>query len=235
MLQEHSFYRTPLTFIVGRYSDDGRGNENPGIVFVEDGALKREHIEEYFEIRDGFNSRYAVDRQFNDSNTPGLSFNIPEGVEHIGTNAFAGMSVEKIILPDSLKTIGHSAFAGTQIREVVIPNGVTKIQEGAFAGTPLVSVDIGENVRSIGDYAFAGTQITNIQLPDTMQSIGEGAFAGTSLENFDFSQTKALSIGVSAEPDSEPKARVEPEPEAEAETDAEPVADTGQNLKQGQN
>ena len=211
VLNEHSFQRTPLTFIVGRYSDVGYGSRNPGIVFVEDGVLKREHIEEYFEIRNSSLS-HVVDSQFKNPNAPGLSFDIPEGVEHIGANAFDGMSVEKIVLPDSLKTIGDSAFAGTQISEVVIPNGVYGIGEGAFAGTPLVNVDIGEGVRSIGDDAFADTQITNIQLPISLITIGEGAFAGTRFENGDFSQTK---------PDTEPEAEVKVEPETEPETEAD--------------
>ncbi|MDB4678042.1 leucine-rich repeat domain-containing protein [Synechococcus sp. AH-551-A21] len=201
VLQEHSFHRTPLTFITGRYSDEeGHGNHNPGIVFVEDGVLRREHIEKYFEIRNSDLARFAVGDLFKSSNSPGLSFDIPEGVEHIAANAFAGMSVENVTLPDSLKTIGHSAFAGSQISEVVIPNSVSDIGEGAFAGTPLVSVDIGEGVRSIGDYAFAGTQITNIELPGSLESIGEGAFTGTSLENIEVPEN-VIEVGSNAFPE----------------------------------
>ena len=228
-ISEYAFSKTPITSVKlspnlydlgpGAFSDTElqsvlvsstpapRTNEYYPPGYYVDEAFDKDTVV----ILDGIVTRDTAEQLLD---TSGATLFIPEGVVGIDANAFAGMSVEKIILPDSLKAIGHSAFAGSQISEVVIPNSVSDIGEGAFAGTPLMNVDIGEAVRSIGDYAFAGTQITNIQLPGSLENIGEGAFAGTRFENGDFSQTK---------PVTEPEA--EPETGAELETDIEVQAE----------
>jgi hypothetical protein len=93
-------------------------------------------------------------------------FNVPEGVETIGDNAFFGCDKITIInLPDSLRTIGKYAFAYCEkLYLIPIPQGVTKIGEGTFRECKtLRSVAIPEGVTELPEGAF--TDILFLQLP----------------------------------------------------------------------
>lgn len=59
---------------------------------------------------------------------------IPEGVEAIGPNAFAGNRfLEEVTLPSTLKTIGHHAFSGCfKLSELEYPASLETIEEAAF-------------------------------------------------------------------------------------------------------
>ena len=58
---------------------------------------------------------------------------VSEGITSIGEYAFSGLDTESVTLPESLQTIGKNAFAGSwQLKECVIPRGVTAIDNFAF-------------------------------------------------------------------------------------------------------
>ncbi len=88
------------------------------------------------------------------------SITVPEGVEIIGSNAFANCKVSSINLPDSLTEIEDRAFAYcTNISTITIP----------------------QNVKSIGEYAFSGDyynkqSITSIILPEGIDLEGKTGF-----------------------------------------------------------
>ena len=141
---------------------------------------------------------------------------IPEGVEVIGSYAFAGLSeLERVVLPSSIKKIEVGAFYNcTKLKEVV---GIEKVQffnQNAFANTALTSIKL-DNAIAIADYAFvsmdAATEydeasesyvyisvkksLKTVSLSKNTQSIGAYAFAGNSaLESITFSADK-LKIG----------------------------------------
>ena len=100
---------------------------------------------------------------------------IPEGVETIGTSAFAGcMGLKTVALPSTLKTISDNAF--------------NVYLEGA--DTP-VAVDLSacKALESIGHYAFYGCGgITEIALPASVDYVGEYAFAMTGAQNKFFAE-----------------------------------------------
>ena len=82
---------------------------------------------------------------------------IPDGIEAIGSQAFANnSSIKSIVIPQSVRSIADSAFAGcTSLTGVNIPSGLTSIGNGLFEGcSSLVSIVIPYSVTSIGYRAF---------------------------------------------------------------------------------
>ena len=111
---------------------------------------------------------------------------IPEGVTHIGNNAFWGGSnlFYSIELPKSLTSIGKKAFyhALEQHEDLILPDSVTSIGESAFEKCVVSSVTIGNSVTSIGKRAFYEARISSITIPDSVVDIGEEAFCTRGLE-----------------------------------------------------
>ncbi len=65
-----------------------------------------------------------------------IKYTIPEGVERIGNNAFAGCKIlDSIVIPNTIKEIGIGAFSGCeQIRRVLLPESIVSIGQNAFFG-----------------------------------------------------------------------------------------------------
>ncbi|MBE6665574.1 MAG: leucine-rich repeat domain-containing protein [Ruminococcaceae bacterium] len=62
---------------------------------------------------------------------------IPEGVETIGEEAFAGRDIKHVTVSNGVKTIGTEAFYDCiKLKSVIIPESVTKIGERAFLECP---------------------------------------------------------------------------------------------------
>ena len=60
-------------------------------------------------------------------------------------------------VPDGIETIGREAFSGIELKQVVIPDSVKKIDSRAFKDCyTLESVVIGRNVVEIGPRTFYG-------------------------------------------------------------------------------
>lgn len=132
------------------------------------------------------------------------SYEVPEGIENIGAEAFSfSYDLTSIDLPDSVTSIGNNAFFSCALTSIDLPESVTSIGDSAFGGCGLLtSIDLPENVTSIGyqtfwecnamtsinmsksvtsigDYAFFDcTSLTSITLPRGVTSIGNGAFEG---------------------------------------------------------
>ncbi len=104
---------------------------------------------------------------------------VPEGVEEIGSYAFANCTnLVSVTLPSTLEYIGYGAFRGTALASVVIPEGVENIGYEAFAYcTNLVSVTLPSTLESIGDNAFYNTALASVALPEGVENIGYEAFA----------------------------------------------------------
>lgn len=88
---------------------------------------------------------------------------IPEGMTHIGNNAFCCCQYlfNAVSIPASVASIGDYAFAATTLEgELIIPEGV----------------------ESIGTYAFGGTSLNSVRLPNSLISIGDNVFESTNVE-----------------------------------------------------
>ena len=136
----------------------------------------------------------------------------------------ADESLDAVVLPDGLETIGSRAFAGSGVTSVNLPASLTYIADDAFEGTNLVNVDVEENcyayrwavehgflgwewrrlpddtieilaysgnlstimvpsrisgypVKSIGSQAFSGNpSMRSVSVPDGVTDIGNKAF-----------------------------------------------------------
>ena len=98
---------------------------------------------------------------------PSLS---PNGkkVVSITAGVFTDSKITSVILPDGLKHIGAEAFAGCgKLESIIIPDSVTYIGDKAFDYcSSLKSIDIPNSVTHIGDYAFKNcASLKSITLP----------------------------------------------------------------------
>ena len=127
---------------------------------------------------------------------------LPEGVEHIGTEAFyACHSLASLVIPDSVSSISTSTFSEcSSLTSVVIPNTVTSIGEGAFAGCiNLTSIVIPDSVTTIGRKAFYDCHsLASLTIPDSVSSIGNLAFSGCRSLTSLVIPDSVNSIGISA-------------------------------------
>lgn len=89
---------------------------------------------------------------------------IPEGVESIGSSAFAFQFLDSINLPNSLKVIGNSAFTECSINNIEIPEGVEQIGSIAF-----------------WNYYVPHGDPQTVRLPSTLKIIDERSFVPDSL------------------------------------------------------
>ena len=92
-------------------------------------------------------------------------FNIPEGVEQIGSYAFVNCTgLTKVEGLKNLTRIGTGAFMGCEkLKSLGIPDGVTKIEASTFDGCKrMTEVRIGTGVESIGNRAFNGCPLLRI-------------------------------------------------------------------------
>ena len=92
-------------------------------------------------------------------------------------HAFLGAGLCKI--PEGVERIGPNAFAGrTGLTDVTFPSTLTEIGEYAFSWNPsLHRVDFGGNLRIIGDHAFQGCEhLTSAIFSEGLEEIGRDAF-----------------------------------------------------------
>ena len=128
---------------------------------------------------------------------------VPEGIEHIAEEAFAGNeAIDRVILPKSLKSIGAYAFKDCLLLQTaVLPEGLEKIGRGAFANCvklirlhlpePVTKVEaetfrhcralreitFGPKLTAIGEQAFYRCPaLKDLKIPESLLSIGEMAF-----------------------------------------------------------
>lgn len=112
------------------------------------------------------------------------TYEIPDGVETIGLNAFAETPITGVVIPDSVTTIGENAFYYCyNLESVTVPANVETIGVGAFSYCEaLTSVTLSEGLETIGDAAFEMcTKLTSITIPDTVTSFGYSAFLSSGL------------------------------------------------------
>lgn len=111
------------------------------------------------------------------------SITIPDGVTHIGKQAFDRCTnLAEINIAESVKTFDVSSLSDTAITEIEIPDGVTVIPPGLFDGcASLTDVKLPEGIVYIGNGAFEDCDsLVNITLPDSVTSMGSYVFSGCS-------------------------------------------------------
>ncbi len=101
---------------------------------------------------------------------------IPNGMlENIGTWSQNGA---KIILPEGLETIGSSAFASAKISSINFPSSLKEIKDRAFYASKFTSdLILNEGLKIIGSDVFAIANISSINFPSSLKEIKNGAFS----------------------------------------------------------
>lgn len=114
-------------------------------------------------------------------------FEIPEGIEEIGDDAFYKCHpMQHVILPKSLKKIGKRAFYGVWTKAMKMPRNLEVIEEEAFCeagGNANWELNL-PSIKWIGDRAFAlkapegfyHPEFNKIKLGKNLEHIGEDAF-----------------------------------------------------------
>ncbi len=85
-------------------------------------------------------------------------------------------------LPEGIQVIGEDAFAGTAIEEVTLPESVVRVEEGAFADTPELTeihIEKPSNLFLGENTAFLDEPVT-IRKPDADPGKAPGRMAGMS-------------------------------------------------------
>ena len=108
---------------------------------------------------------------------------IPEGVEKIGSYAFANLTaLEEIVFPSTLQAIEYGAFYGCSSLEKITFSGENHLQiinQNAFENCDLQGIVDLSAACVISDYAFAGNMdLEGFTTSDALLSIGQYAFAG---------------------------------------------------------
>lgn len=135
------------------------------------------------------------------------SYNVNNGVEHIGDRAFYSCgTIKELILPNSIKTVGTCSFSFCEnlesinlpegireikayafsdcykLKSVVLPDSLVTLGKGAFHSAGLTEVKTGAGLVTIGSHAFYGTKLKEIYFGSEVRSIGDMALYGSMLE-----------------------------------------------------
>ena len=116
---------------------------------------------------------------------------LPQTITRVDKYAFAGSSIQTVIIPNECKYIDNYAFSQcSKLNSVDFTNSsIRTIGDYAFATcNNLSKLDLSNSsIQSIGSYAFTQTyyespQLSSVDLSNSaIQSIGQGAFSGCSL------------------------------------------------------
>ncbi len=105
---------------------------------------------------------------------------IPEGIEIIGTGAFAGNEeLVSVILPNSVKELEPRAFANCiNLESFKFSKAITSIPDSCFEGCEYLEfIEVPRHITSIGAKAFKDCiRFERLEIRNTIQYIGEKAF-----------------------------------------------------------
>ena len=108
------------------------------------------------------------------------TINLPDGITHLGNNAFISTSVSNMVVPNSVVSIGNNCFAVNEwMQTLSLPANLTTIGYRAFDGCGLLtSLTIPAGVTSIGDGLLANCEsLTNltVEAGNTVYECPEGS------------------------------------------------------------
>ncbi len=104
---------------------------------------------------------------------------IPDNVERINDDVFAGKYIRKLIMGKNLREIGARAFEQTDITEAIFPDKVSIIEKHAFEDCKyLKKVVLPQNKIAIKTHCFAGCDmLSELFLNEGLSAIPDAAFA----------------------------------------------------------
>jgi len=83
------------------------------------------------------------------------------------------------VIPDGVERIAQEAFAGAKrLKHLILPNSLRIIEKNAFWYCGLVEIDIPEGVNTLEEYTFQYCEnLQRITLPESLTTIGLGALS----------------------------------------------------------
>lgn len=162
-------------------------------------SIKVDPLNEYYDSRNNCNA--IIQTSNNELNTGCENTIIPDGIEKIAGDAFAGrVGLTAINIPSSVTAIAAGSLDGTFSNctslervditdleawcNIVFANGDSNPLRSAgklyLNGTRITALTIPTSVIEIKNYAFIGGKFTSLTIPNTVIRIGEAAFSGCS-------------------------------------------------------
>lgn len=162
-------------------------------------SIKVDPLNEYYDSRNNCNA--IIQTSNNELNTGCENTIIPDGIEKIAGDAFAGrVGLTAINIPSSVTAIAAGSLDGTFSNctslervditdleawcNIVFANGDSNPLRSAgklyLNGTRITALTIPTSVIEIKNYAFIGSKFTSLTIPNTVIRIGEAAFSGCS-------------------------------------------------------
>ncbi len=127
----------------------------------------------------------------------GSTYAIPDGTREIADYAFFGADVTDVVFPEGLERIGSNAFAWCErLGDVAFPSSLRYVGNEAFYLSGVRSIRLNEGLRGIGALAFAGTQgCVGLSIPSSVTVLGSQAFFNGSSADGDGPGGRTLFIG----------------------------------------
>lgn len=141
-------------------------SDDSALTEIEAGAFERSGVTS-LEIPDGVEE--IAERTFKDSKLSTITFhNVSlSKLKSIGSEAFAGSRITRIVMPGEMRVIGESAFKSCLNLKSMNLTGTEVIGRDAFKGCSKLgtdgnSVGFGYGLKEIGDSAFEGSGLTSV-------------------------------------------------------------------------
>lgn len=109
---------------------------------------------------------------------PCTNYEVPDGVEHIASQAFSGnVFLTDLQMPASVTQLESHAFRACEsLKNVSLSPNITILPKSAFYYcVSLEHISLPEGLTSIGDFALAYTGLKELSIPAGVQSIGDNA------------------------------------------------------------
>ena len=134
------------------------------------------------------------------------SLTLPEGLETIGSSAFAGNGIQgKLTLSESLISLGEYAFSSNSISEVNIPENLTEIGSGAFDSNAVKILVVPKELPNVA-YAFTNNPIETLTIEQCDTTIcGEGNYFGNQIKTLKIDSGEIGLFAFSGSEDNEAK------------------------------
>ncbi len=118
-------------------------------------------------------------------------FQVPDGVETIGENAFGGSGIEEVILPDSVKEIEEYAYYScVSLKTFKSGSGLEKLGNSCFgACISLSDITLNEGLKEVGEGCFSScSALKEIAVPTTVETLEPYVFSETTMEKYSVSE-----------------------------------------------
>lgn len=107
---------------------------------------------------------------------------VPENIKHIARKAMVELSARVCELPDGLESIGSGAFAMSKLRQLTIPDSVTTLGTALFLDCEyIVKIQLGTGISSLTKnlIAFCDNITTGVFINGIIDSIDDSWLDGT--------------------------------------------------------